>query len=136
MILYIKSNKYTFPLTCFYLPWTQIALYTNIDIAEGLQAVKNVFCKYTDITRPDKELLQLLDINLTRNDFEFNGEFFLQTKGTAMGKRFAPAYANIFMAEWEMTALASCSKKTLHYYRYLDTSEGYGLTRERILITF
>lgn len=30
---------------------------------------------------------------------EFNKEFFLQIKGTAMGKKFAPAYANIFMAE-------------------------------------
>lgn len=59
-------------------------------------------------------------MNLTRNDFEFNGEFFLQIKGTAMGKKFAPAYANIFMAKWETTALASCSNKTVYYYRFLD----------------
>ncbi|KAM4540300.1 calpain-3-like [Fundulus diaphanus] len=37
-----------------------------------------------------------------------------------MGKKFAPAYANIFMAEWEAGALESCSKAPLHYYRYLD----------------
>ena len=96
------------------------SLYTNIDISEGIQAIKNTFYKHPNKKRPDKELLQLLEINLTRNDFEFNGDFFLQIKGTAMGKKFAPAYANIFMAEWEQSALASCHKKPLHYCRFLD----------------
>lgn len=36
------------------------SLYTNIDIAEGIQAIKNAFHKYPDIRRPVKELLQLL----------------------------------------------------------------------------
>ena len=96
------------------------SLYTNIDIDEGIRAVKNIFGKYPDKKRPEKELLQLLDINLRKNDFEFNGEFYLQIKGTAMGKKFAPAYANIFMAEWETSALASCKKSPAHYFRYLD----------------
>jgi len=96
------------------------ALYTNIDIQEGIQAIKNIFRKHPNKKRPDKELLQLLEINLTRNDFEFNGDFFLQIKGTAMGKKFAPAYANIFMAEWETSALSSCQKTPEHYFRYLD----------------
>ena len=83
------------------------SLYTNIDIAGGMRAVQNAFCLYPDITRPDAELLRLLEINLIRNDFLFNGEFFLQIKGTAMGKEFAPSYANIFMAKWEVSALAA-----------------------------
>ncbi len=96
------------------------SLYTNIPIEAGIEAVKNIFQKYPDPTRPDEELLQLLHINLTKNDFEFNGKYFLQIKGTAMGKRFAPAYANIFMAEWESKVLACCPKKPIHYLRYLD----------------
>lgn len=35
---------------------------------------------------PDKELLQLLEINLTRNDFEFDNQFDLQINGTVIGK--------------------------------------------------
>lgn len=96
------------------------SLYTNIDTKAGLQAVQKIFKKYPDVKRPDEQLLRLLEINLTKNDFEFNGEFYLQIKGTAMGKRFAPSYANIFMANWEEEALAKCAKKPLHYYRYLD----------------
>lgn len=95
-------------------------LYTNIDIKAGLATVKKIFEKYPKRNRPDEEVLQLLEINLTRNDFVFDGEFYLQVKGTAMGKRFAPAYANIFMATWEEEALAKCPKQPLHYLRYLD----------------
>lgn len=81
------------------------SLYTNIDITEGIQAIKNIFLKYPDSKRPDKGLPDLLHINLTHNDFEFNNKYYLQVKGTAMGKKFAPAYANIFMAQWEEGAL-------------------------------
>lgn len=96
------------------------SLYTNIPIAAGLETVKNIFLKYPDESRPDEEVLRLLEINLTRNDFVFDGKFYLQIKGTAMGKRFAPAYANVFMANWEEGALAKCPKKPIHYLRYLD----------------
>lgn len=95
-------------------------LYTNIPIQAGIQCVKNIFGKYPDPKRPDAELLELLEINLTRNDFMFNGDFYLQIKGTAMGKKFAPAYANIFMANWEREVLHKCRKKPAYYLRYLD----------------
>lgn len=96
------------------------SLYTNIETKEGIQAVKEIFPKNYDKKRPDKEILKLLEINLTRNDFEFDNKFYLQTKGTAMGKKFASAYADIFMAAWETAALDKCSIKPLYYYRYLD----------------
>lgn len=95
-------------------------LYTNIPIEAGIQCVKNIFQKYPDPKRPDEELLELLVINLTRNDFMFNGNYYLQIKGTAMGKKFAPAYANIFMADWESQALLKGDKKPAYYFRYLD----------------
>ena len=96
------------------------SLYTNIDSSMGLKAVKTLMDKHPDPLRPDQAILQLLDISLTRNDFEFNKKHYLQIKGTAMGKRFAPAYANIYMATWEETILPRCSKLPTHYYRYLD----------------
>lgn len=36
--------------------------------------------------KDDDLIIQLLEINLTRNDFEFDLEHYLQIKGTAMGK--------------------------------------------------
>lgn len=43
----------------------------------------------------------------------FNGKNYLQIKGTAMGKKFAPAYANIFMANWEKEVLCQKCQKTI-----------------------
>lgn len=57
---------------------------------------------------------------MTRNNFSFNGQHFLQIHGTAMGKIFAPSYANIYMASWEQTAFSKCKELPIMYFRYLD----------------
>lgn len=108
------------PLDSLFFTIDVESLYTNIDIPAGLATVRRFFQKFPDMERPDEQILKLLEINLTRNDFEFNGEYYLQIKGTAMGKRFAPSYANMFMADWEEQALAKCPIQPLHYLRYLD----------------
>lgn len=112
------------------------SLYTNIDTDSGLEAIKKWFKKYPDRYRPDKWLLELLKINLTRNDFQFDSKFYLQIKGTAMGKRFAPSYANIFMANWEESALALCPLKPLYFYRFLDDIWGIWTYSEGEFLTF
>lgn len=51
-----------------------------------------------------------------------------------MGKRFAPSYANIFMADWERGTLSKCSLKPASYFRYLDDVWGvWSGTREDFL---
>lgn len=113
-------KKLKIPETFFFFSMDVDNLYTNIPIEGGIDCVKNALKKYPDQNRPDAELLELLTINLTRNDFIFNEKFYLQIKGTAMGKRFAPAYANLYMANWEEEALTKCLQKPLCYLRYLD----------------
>lgn len=108
------------PINSYFFSMDVDALYTNIPIQAGIDCVKKVFEENPDHKRPDAELLQLLDINLTRNDFMFDNQYYLQVKGTAMGKKFAPAYANLFMANWEKEAIAKCKKKPAQYLRYLD----------------
>jgi len=95
-------------------------LYTNIDAEMGLNAVEEILNRFPNKTRPDREILRLLELSLTKNDFEFDGRQYLQIKGTAMGKRFAPAYADIYMAAWEETILPQCAKRPPNYFRYLD----------------
>lgn len=96
------------------------SLYTNINNNDGIKAVANMLKNNPGLNRPDKQLLELLELSLLNNDFIFNGQWYLQIFGTAMGKKFAPNYANIFMAEWEQEALDKCDKKPLLYLRYLD----------------
>lgn len=96
------------------------SLYTNIETQLGLQAIKNIFNQHPRADRPDRAIQKLLTLSLEKNDFVFNDKVYLQTKGTAMGKKFAPAYANIYMAQWEETILPKCPKQPTHYFRYLD----------------
>ena len=50
---------------------------------------------------PMDDLVNLIKLVLTRNNFTFNDEHYLQVHGTAMGTRTAPSYANIFMGRLE-----------------------------------
>lgn len=86
----------------------------------GMGAIRKILTRYPDPNRPDEVLMKLLGINLTRNHFMFQGDFYLQTKGTAMGKCFAPAYANIYTADWEETAFSKCEFLPRACIRYLD----------------
>ena len=96
------------------------SMYTNIDNQQGLEAVRNIFQASPSPRRSDKHILELLELSLKNNDFEFNNETFLQISGTAMGKKFAPSYANLLRAQWENTALEKCYQKPTMNFRYLD----------------
>ena len=88
------------------------SLYTNIPHEEGIHALENALSKTklnSNITiNAIKTMMYLI---LTLNNFIFNNEFFLQIKGTAMGTRAAPNYANIFMGAFERKYICN----TKHY---------------------
>ena len=96
------------------------SMYTNIDHESGLAAVRKAFIDNPDPNRPDQQILELLELSLKNNDFQFNGETYIQTKGTAMGKKYAPSYANIFMAYFETEAMDKCALLPSVYFRFLD----------------
>ena len=50
---------------------------------------------------PTRYLREMLGLLLKENSFQFNGDNYLQTHGTAMGTKMAVSFANIFMAEIE-----------------------------------
>lgn len=100
------------------------SLYTMIDPQHGLEAIAHFFNSSPDPSRPDQEILDLLRICLTRNDFQFNGKWFLQIKGTAMGRIFAPNYACLYLSRWEEIALSralySHNLIPSFFVRYID----------------
>ena len=65
----------------------------NID--RTLTVTEQALTNNPDPTRPDRELLELLELTMKNNDFTFNKEIFLTIFGTAMGKPYAPSLANI-----------------------------------------
>ena len=87
----------------FYLVTMDVtSLYTNIPNMEGLVSIARSLIKHQpDFTLKYKTLLELLKLVLHKNNFQFNGEHYLQIGGTAMGTKVAPSYANLFMARLE-----------------------------------
>ena len=54
------------------------------------------------------------------NNFLFNDEHFIQQHGTAMRTRMAPAYANLFMGEFERKTLKDYTDQPYLLLRYID----------------
>ena len=96
------------------------SLYSNIPIQQGLTSVKKALSEHPSKGRLDNYLLTLLEITLLRNDFQFDNKTFLQIKGTAMGKKYAPSFANIFMHYWEQHALSTTHFTPFFWKRYID----------------
>jgi len=97
-----------------------MGLYTNMNIDLTLDLVREIFKKYPNPARPDRQLLTLLELTLKRNDFEFAGRIFLQICGTAMGKDYAPSLANIFLIYFDNLARRGFRIHSDLYYRFLD----------------
>ena len=96
------------------------SLYTNMHIDRTLRVTKIALARYPDLHRPDDHILQLLEVTLRNNDFTFNGEFFLQICGTAMGKSYAPALADLYLEEFDEKAKHGFRIHPHLYYRFLD----------------
>lgn len=96
------------------------SLYTSIPISEGIDLIKQSLTNNPLANRPDDDILRLLEITLRRNDFQFLNQTFLQIKGTAMGKKYAPSFANIYMHYWETNALCHSYLKPSLWKRYID----------------
>ena len=92
-------------------------MYTNIGIDAGINSIKRTFEKYPDSDRRDKNIIDLLELSLKGNDFEFNGEMYQQVCGCAMGERFSSHFTSIYVAEWEEAALIKSIKSPFSYLR-------------------
>lgn len=96
------------------------SLYTNMNIDRCIKVVKDTFNKYPDVKRPDNYILELLEISMRNNDFEFNNNFYLQIMGCAMGKRFAPGLANLYLLDFDKAAMNDFYIKPILFFRFLD----------------
>ena len=100
-------------------------MYTNIPIDEGngasIRALQNLKCSKLATETPDTPiLLELLEMVTKNNVFEFDGEYYLQTKGVPMGNIMAPSYSGLFMGELEQKLIQLAADKIKLWVRYID----------------
>jgi hypothetical protein len=98
-------------------------LYTNIPNDDGLRAARETL----ERTRPrpgvkptNDSLINLLELVLKRNNFQFNGQNYIQTGGTAMGTKVAVGYANNTMGDFESKHVYTYHTQPIVYYRFID----------------
>ena len=118
-----KLRRHKFSKNSILVTADVVSLYPNIPHKDGLKAVSDALKaskNETTANRPDEHILKLLELCLYKNDFEFDGKFYLQKQGCSMGRRFSVSYANIFMAAWEKSALARHYLQPTVWYRFLD----------------
>jgi hypothetical protein len=96
------------------------SLYTNIPNEDGIAAIAKLLNESPDPDMPTPFLLKLLKLVLSKNYFIFNGEFYLQIGGTAMGTKLAPSYACSFLGDHENTLLANYPLQPDHFLRFID----------------
>ena len=85
-----------------------------------ISSITDIFDKYPDNNRPTDYIIKLLKLILENNDFEFNGETYLQTCGCPMGKIIGPSAANIYLIPFDDAATNKFKIKPLLFFRYLD----------------
>ncbi len=117
-------EKETFPPDCTLATIDVTGLYLNIPHDEGISSTLHHLYHRNpdvdDIPFPPSVAKELLSTVLTQNYFEFDSEIFHQLRGTAMGTKMAPSYANLFMSSLEEKFQHTLNKKPLLWKRYID----------------
>ena len=100
-------------------------LYTNLPIDRTIQSVRG----HLEMDDPlgsrtplsIEEVLRLLEICLRSTFFTFQGSYYCQKDGVAMGSPVSAVVANIFMQSFEKKALSTATKLTPRVWkRYVD----------------
>ena len=69
---------------------------------------------------PTSLIVDLAELVLNNNNFEFNGNHYLQSLGTAIVTKMAPSYGNLFMDRLERQLISDAQVKPYLWLRYID----------------
>jgi hypothetical protein len=79
-----------------------VSLFTMVPIADSLELLSHYF---------EDEVLALFKHVLTSTYFCFDGHFYEQTDGVAMGSPLSPVIVNFFMEDFENKAIEQAAHK-------------------------
>ena len=100
------------------------SLFTNLPLDETIEiCVKKLFKSKKNVKGMNKKQFKtLLEFATKKSFFLFNGKFYVQTDGVAMGSPLGPTLANVFLCHWEEIWLKKCPKQfqPLYYRRFMD----------------
>ena len=126
-ILTLESLKFTNDKPRLIFLLDVVSLYTSIPHKDGLLAIKHFFNVNPHPSIDSTTILRLTELVLNLNSFEFDGQFFDQISGVAMGTKMGPSYACLFMGYLEGQIQKQYTGRIPCFYRrYID--DGLGIT--------
>ena len=100
------------------------ALFTSVPIDPALNIIKDLLDKDTTLKERTVmevgDLILLLEFCLKNTYFSFQGQFYEQVEGAAMGFPVSPIVANLYMEYLEQKALSTASHTPRFWGRYVD----------------
>ena len=97
-----------------------VGLYPSIPYDGGLEILRKQYDKFKDKMVPTEDIIKMADFVLKNNLSEFDCKFYQQISGTAIGTKFAPPYACIFMDFIETEFLKTQAIKPWLWKRFID----------------
>ena len=97
-----------------------VGLYPHIPHEEGIEIMEEFLNQREVKDISTKSLCDLATIILKNKFFEIGEKVYHQLLGAAIGTKFAPTYANLFMAGLEKKIFENTNFKPLLWLRYLD----------------
>ena len=86
---------------CFLFSMDVKSLYTSIPHEDGLIALRHFLDQRPDPDPPTNTLIRLAELFLQKNFFSFNGSFYVQKSGVAMGSNLGRSFACLFVSYQE-----------------------------------
>jgi hypothetical protein len=100
------------------------ALFTSIPVPKAIEVIRAPLEQdatlYERSVLSVDQLMVLLEFVLNTTYFMFQGAFYKQTHGAAMGSPVSPIVANLYMEYFEQRALTSTDRGPSLWFRYVD----------------
>ncbi|XP_068723463.1 uncharacterized protein [Montipora capricornis] len=131
----ISTNQFTIKNSFSFVDWVKTlqhnneimcsfdvcSLFTNVPLDETIEICLSKLYSLPDPPALPRHVLKtLLEFATKKSHFVFDGHYYDQIDGVAMGSPLGPVLANIFMCDFEQKWLANVDSRPSIWFRYVD----------------